>query len=168
MTLIGSAMLPQALAESLDRATLSSTRLFVMAFVGGFATDKCHLEWKEDPMLTNRVVRGYVVLIAGLIAFFGRRMLAGDGLWPPGLMDAEILSETEMWIVITTALLIGPAVALGRVRAMIIAIPFALPPLMLYLTFYPLLIVFVMLAMVPWMVHAALNAWMPDRAGVDG
>jgi hypothetical protein len=68
-----------------------------------------------------------------------------------------------MWIVISTALLIGPAVALGRLRAMLIALPFSLPPVMLYLTFYPLLIVFLLLAMVPWLVHAALSAWMPEQ-----
>jgi hypothetical protein len=79
------------------------------------------------------------------------------------MLDAEILSETEMWIVISTALLIGPAVALGRLRAMLIALPFSLPPVMLYLTFYPLLIVFLLLAMVPWLVHAALSAWMPEQ-----
>ncbi len=114
-------------------------------------------------MLVHRVARGYLVLIAGLIAFFGRRLLAGDALWPPQLMGAEILSETEMWIVISTALMIGPAVALGRVRAILIALPFSLPPVMLYLTFYPLLIVFLLLAMVPWLVHAALSSWMPER-----
>lgn len=114
-------------------------------------------------MFMHRVTRGYMVLIAGLIAFFGRRLLAGDALWSPGMLDAEILSETEMWIVISTALLIGPAVALGRLRAMLIALPFSLPPVMLYLTFYPLLIVFLMLAMVPWLVHAALSAWMPEQ-----
>ncbi|WP_448546077.1 hypothetical protein [Roseiflexus sp.] len=114
-------------------------------------------------MFTHRVTRGYVVLIAGLIAFFGRRLLAGDALWSPGMLDAEILSETEMWIVISTALLIGPAVALGRLRAMLIALPFSLPPVMLYLTYYPLLIVFLLLAMVPWLVHAALSAWMPEQ-----
>lgn len=114
-------------------------------------------------MFMHRVTRGYVVLIAGLIAFFGRRLLAGDTLWPPGMLDAEILSETEMWIVISTALLIGPAVALGRLRAMLIALPFSLPPIMLYLTFYPLLIIFLLLAMVPWLVHAALSAWMPAQ-----
>lgn len=114
-------------------------------------------------MFMHRVTRGYLVLIAGLIAFFGRRLLAGDALWPPGLMHAEILSEAEMWIVISTALLIGPAVALGRLRAILIALPFALPPIMLYITFYPLLIVFVLLAMVPWLMHAALSAWMPER-----
>ncbi|ABQ92240.1 MULTISPECIES: hypothetical protein [unclassified Roseiflexus] len=114
-------------------------------------------------MFMHRVTRGYMVLIAGLIAFFGRRLLAGDALWSPGMLDAEILSETEMWIVISTALLIGPAVALGRLRAMLIALPFSLPPVMLYLTFYPLLIVFLLLAMVPWLVHAALSAWMPEQ-----
>jgi len=114
-------------------------------------------------VLTNRVVRGYVVLLAGLIAFFARRLLAGDALWPPGLMDAEILSDAEMWIIISTAMLIGPSVALGRIRAMLIALPFSLPPIMLYLTFYPLLVVFLMLAMIPWLVHAALGSWMPDR-----
>jgi hypothetical protein len=114
-------------------------------------------------MFTHRVTRGYMVLIAGLIAFFGRRLLAGDALWSPGMLDAEILSETEMWIVISTALLIGPAVALGRLRAMLIALPFSLPPVMLYLTYYPLLIVFLLLAMVPWLVHAALSAWMPEQ-----
>ncbi|ABU59367.1 MULTISPECIES: hypothetical protein [Roseiflexus] len=114
-------------------------------------------------MVMHRVTRGYLVLIAGLIAFFGRRLLAGDALWPPGLMHAEILSDTEMWIVIFTALMIGPAVALGRLRAMVIALPFSLPPIMLYLTFYPLLIVFLLLAMVPWLVHAALSSWMPER-----
>ncbi len=113
-------------------------------------------------MFMHRVTRGYMVLIAGLVAFFGRRLLAGDALWSPGMLDAEILSETEMWIVISTALLIGPAVALGRLRAMLIALPFSLPPVMLYLTFYPLLIVFLLLAMVPWLVHAALSAWMPE------
>jgi len=76
-------------------------------------------------MFMHRVTRGYMVLIAGLIAFFGRRLLAGDALWSPGMLDAEILSETEMWIVISTALLIGPAVALGRLRAMLIALPFS-------------------------------------------
>ncbi len=114
-------------------------------------------------MFLHRVTRGYLVVIAGLIAFFGRRLLAGDALWPPGLMDAEILSETEMWIVISTALMIGPAVALGRLRAILIALPFSLPPIMLYLTFYPLLIVFLLLAMIPWLVHAALSSWLPER-----
>ncbi len=114
-------------------------------------------------MFMHRVTRGYMVLIAGLVAFFGRRLLAGDALWSPGMLDAEILSETEMWIVISTALLIGPAVALGRLRATLIALPFSLPPVMLYLTFYPLLIVFLLLAMVPWLVHAALSAWMPEQ-----
>ncbi len=114
-------------------------------------------------MFMHRVTRGYMVLIAGLVAFFGRRLLAGDALWSPGMLDAEILSETEMWIVISTALLIGPAVALGCLRATLIALPFSLPPVMLYLTFYPLLIVFLLLAMVPWLVHAALSAWMPEQ-----
>ncbi|MEN9938590.1 MAG: hypothetical protein RLZZ387_5169 [Chloroflexota bacterium] len=114
-------------------------------------------------MLQNRVVRGYVVLLAGLLVFFGRRLLAGESLLGDSMMGAEIRSEAEIWIVVVTAALTTQAVALGRARAMLIALPFALPPLMLYITFYPTVIVFLMLLMLPWLVHAALGAWLPEQ-----
>nr|PZN21875.1 MAG: hypothetical protein DIU80_18550 [Chloroflexota bacterium] len=113
-------------------------------------------------MLLNRVTRGYLMLLAGAIAFFGRRLLAGEPLLPPAPMAAEIRSETELWIVVATAALMTQAVALGRLRGMLIALPFAIPPLLLYLTFYPTLIVAMMLLLLPLMVHAALGAWMPQ------
>jgi hypothetical protein len=115
-------------------------------------------------MLQNRVVRGYLVLLAGVLVFFGRRLLAGEALLPAAPMAAEIRSTTEIWIVVITAALVTQAVALGRLRAMLIALPFALPPLMLYLTFYPTLIVFMMLLLLPLLVHAALQAWLPQHA----
>jgi hypothetical protein len=118
-------------------------------------------------MVMHRVVRGYVMLLAGAFAFFGRRVLAGEALLPPVAMGAEIRSEVELWIVVATAVLMTQAVALGRMRAMLIALPFAIPPVLLYITFYPLLIVLMMLLLLPLMVHAALGAWLPDspRAG---
>lgn len=115
-------------------------------------------------MLQNRVVRGYLALLAGVVAFFARRAAAGEALFPEQIMGAEIRSELEIGIVVVTAVLITQAVAAGRLRAMLVSLPFALPPLMLYITFYPTLIVFLMLAMLPWLVHAALSAWMPTQA----
>jgi hypothetical protein len=109
------------------------------------------------------LIRGYGVLVLGMLVFFVRRLLAGDPLLPDEPMAAQILSDVELWIVICTAFLIGPIVAFGRPRAMLIAAPFAIPPVLLYLTFYPLLIVFLMLLLLPVLVYAAVNAWMPVR-----
>jgi hypothetical protein len=119
-------------------------------------------------MLGHRVTRGYFVLIAGLAAFFARRALAGEPLWSAELMGAEIRGDTELWIVVMTTVLITQAVAAGRLRAMLIALPFALPPLMLFLTFYPTVIVLMMLAMLPWLIHAALSSWMPTAPSASG
>lgn len=115
-------------------------------------------------MLHNRIVRGYLALLIGVLAFFGRRLLAGEAPLPETAMAAEIRSEAEIWIVAITAVLITQAVAIGRPRGMLIALPFAIPPLLLYFTFYPTLIVLMMLALLPVLVHAALGAWLPERS----
>lgn len=115
-------------------------------------------------MLQHRVARGYLTLLVGTVVFFTRRLLAGEALLPDAAMASEIRSEAELWIVVVTAALITQAVALGRPRGMLIALPFALPPLLLYITFYPTLIVLLMLLMLPVLVHAALLSWLPQQS----
>ncbi|MCU0493149.1 MAG: hypothetical protein MUD01_16310 [Chloroflexaceae bacterium] len=126
-------------------------------------------------MFTHRLVRGYVVLVLGVLLFFGRTFFVPDAA-DPAPFTGDWLSAvalrpvacfagepvcTEVFIVVGTALLIGLLMGIGNLRAVLIATAFALPPLMIYITAYPIWIVLIMLLLMPLMAHAALNAWLP-------
>ncbi len=130
-------------------------------------------------MLHHRLVRGYAVLLLGIVLFFARPIFAPDSLDGEPftgavatrvfgcVTGAERQLCTEPLIVLGTALVMGLALGWGSLRGLLIAVAFAVPPLLLYITFYPIWIVLIMLLLVPAMAHAALNTWLPaaSRSG---
>ena len=126
-----------------------------------------------------RIVRAYIVLALGLIAFFVRPNVAPDTYDRDGsaFMDATAtralgcLSQGEQdvcgepYIVIGTALLMALAVGGLHLRASLISLGFTFPPLLIYATVYPIWIVLMMMLLMPLMAHAALNTWIPERSG---
>jgi hypothetical protein len=114
-------------------------------------------------MLQSRPVRGYLVLCAGLLAFIGLRLATGAPLLESDPHYAHIASDVEPQMIVVIAILTGIAVGWGSLRGILIAVAFILPPLLLYFTFYPLWIIFLMFLMVPMLGYAALRSWLPEQ-----
>jgi uncharacterized membrane protein len=114
-------------------------------------------------MFGIRAVRGYIVLIAGAAIFIALRLAAGAPLMESDPNYAHIASEVEPQLLVFTLALMGIAVGWGSLRGILIATAFSLPPLLLYFTFYPLWIIFLMLLMVPMLGYAALRSWLPSQ-----
>jgi hypothetical protein len=114
-------------------------------------------------MFGSRAVRGYAVLLIGVVLFIGLRLATGAALLESDPNYAHIASEVEPQLIVVTLVLVGVAVGWGSVRGILIATAFTLPPLMLYFTFYPLWIILLMLLMVPMLGYAALRSWLPPK-----
>jgi hypothetical protein len=112
-------------------------------------------------MLAIRPVRGYIVLIIGIVIFIGIRLITGAAIWESDPRYLHIANELEPQLLIATAFVSAAVVGLGSFRGVLIACAFAIPPIMIYFTFYPLWIVAIMLFMVPILAYAALRSWLP-------
>jgi hypothetical protein len=128
--------------------------------------------------LPPRLIRAFVVLAIGLVLFFTRPIWAFDDIDREGLsrVDAALSRVygcisagerqlcAEPLVVIITTIVMALAVSAGRPRATLIALAFTFPPLLIYLTLYPIWIVLGMLILMPLMTHAALNTWLPEAS----
>jgi hypothetical protein len=125
-----------------------------------------------------RLIRAFIILALGLVVFFCRPLFAADDFDRDGtpMVDAALSRVygcisgaernlcAEPIIVIGTTVLMAIVTAAGRPRAMLIALAFTFPPLLIYMTLYPIWIVLGMIVLMPLMTHAALNSWLPSAS----